>query len=223
MNIDGLGTETIEQFYKSGLVNNFADLYRLKKEQLLPLERMAEKSADNIIKGIEASKSVPFPRLLYALGIRYVGETVAKKLALHFKNIDALMQASYDELIAVEEIGERIAESILNYFSVEQHIELIKSLKESGLNFEIVEEKKEGPQLLSGLKMVISGVFTKFSRDEIKGLIEKNGGTLSSGVSKNTDYLVAGENMGPAKLEKARKLGLNIISEDELIRMIEGK
>ena len=223
MNIDGLGTETIEQFYKSGLVNNFADLYHLKKEQLLPLERMAEKSADNIIKGIEESKNVPFPRLLYALGIRYVGETVAKKLAQHFKNIDALIKASYEELIAVDEIGERIAESILNYFSVEQHIELIESLKQSGLNFEIVEEKREGPQLLSGFKMVISGVFTKFSRDEIKALIEKNGGTLSSGVSKNTDYLVAGENMGPAKLEKAQKLGLKIISEEELIRMIEGK
>ncbi len=223
MNIDGLGNETIEQFYKAGLLNNFAELYHLKKEDMLPLERMAEKSADNILAGLEASKSVPFPRVLYALGIRYVGETVAKKLALHFKNINVLMKASFEELIAVDEIGERIAESIINYFSIEQHIQLIDSLKQSGLCFEIVEEKREGPQLLSGLKIIISGVFTQFSRDEIKALIEKNGGILSSSISKNTDYLVAGDNMGPAKLEKAQKLGLKIISEDELIRMIEGK
>ena len=223
MNIDGLGNETIEQFYKAGLLNNFAGLYHLKKEEMLPLERMAEKSADNILAGLEASKNVPFPRVLYALGIRYVGETVAKKLALHFKNINALMAASFEDLIAVDEIGDRIAESIINYFSIEQHIQLIDSLKKSGLCFEIVEEQREGPQLLSGLKIIISGVFTQFSRDEIKALIEKNGGILSSSISKNTDYLVAGENMGPAKLEKAQKLGLKIISEEELIRMIEGK
>lgn len=223
MNIDGLGGETVEQFYRSGLVNNVSDLYKLEKDQILPLERMAEKSADNIINGIEASKKIPFQRLLYALGIRYVGETVAKKLAFHFKNIDAIKEATIEELISVDEIGERIGESVINYFSIEQHRELIQSLKDSGLCFEIIEEKIEGPQVLLGYKMVVSGVFTKFSRDEIKAAIEKNGGKISSGVSKNTDYLVAGEKMGPSKLEKAQKLGVKIISEDELISMLESK
>ncbi len=220
MNIDGLGGETIDQFYLSGMVNNIADLYVLTKEQILPLERMAEKSADNIIKGILESREIGFPRVLYALGIRYVGETVAKKLAFHFESIDAIMNANLEELIAVDEIGDRIAESVIQYFSNEQHIELIERLKNSGLRFEAKREKTEGPQLLLGLKMVISGVFTKFSRDELKATIEKNGGKISSGISKNTDYLVAGEKMGPSKLEKANKLGVKIISEDDLIRMI---
>lgn len=220
MNIDGLGGETIEQFFDSGLVNNIADLYLLKKDQLLPLERMAEKSADNIIKGISDSIEIPFPRVLYGLGIRYVGETVAKKLAFHFESIQSLMNATFEELITVDEIGDRIAESVLHYFSNEKHIELIDRLQVAGLKFEIVKEKVEGPQLLLGFKMVVSGVFTKFSRDEIKGIIEKNGGKLSSGVSKNTDYLVAGDKMGPSKLEKANKLGVKIISEDDLISMI---
>lgn len=220
MNIDGLGGETIEQFFDSGLVNNIADLYLLKKDQLLPLERMAEKSADNIIKGISDSIEIPFPRVLYGLGIRYVGETVAKKLAFHFESIQSLMNATFEELITVDEIGDRIAESVLHYFSNEKHIELIDRLQVAGLKFEIVKEKVEGPQLLLGFKMVVSGVFTKFSRDEIKRIIEKNGGKLSSGVSKNTDYLVAGDKMGPSKLEKANKLGVKIISEDDLISMI---
>lgn len=221
MNIDGLGGETIEQFFKAGLVVNVADLYSLTKEDILPLDRMAEKSADNIFSGLEASKEIPFQRVLYALGIRYVGETVAKKLAFHFKNIDALIEAKFESLIEVEEIGDRIAESVINYFSIEEHIELIQRLKASGLDFEIIEEEKTGPQVLEGLKLVVSGVFTKFSRDELKATIERNGGKISSGISKNTDYLVAGEKMGPAKLAKAEKLGVKIINEDEFIRLIE--
>jgi DNA ligase (NAD+) len=220
MNIDGLGGESIDQFFKAGLVNNVGDLYLLTKEELLPLERMAEKSADNIIKGIEKSKSISFPRVLYGLGIRYVGETVAKKLASHFETMEALMHASFEELIAVDEIGDRIAESILNYFSNESHLNLVQRLITAGLNFEIVKEKIEGAQNLKGYKMVVSGVFSKFTRDELKLTIEKNGGKLASGISKNTDYLVAGDKMGPSKLEKATKLGVNIISEDDLIRMI---
>jgi DNA ligase (NAD+) len=223
MNIDGLGGETVEQFFKAGLLTNIADLYNLTKEEILPLERMAERSADNIIQGIEASKEIPFQRVLYALGIRYVGETVAKKLANHFKNIDNLQRASFEDLIAVDEIGDRIAESLLNYFSIEDHKSLITRLKEKGLQFEIVEKERVGPQHLEGLKMVVSGVFKKFSRDELKATIEQNGGINSSGISKNTDYLVAGDKMGPAKLQKAEKLGLKIISEDEFIRMIEAK
>jgi DNA ligase (NAD+) len=223
MNIDGLGAETIEQFYKAGLVQTISDLYHLSKEAILPLERMAERSAENIINGIEASKEIPFQRVLYALGIRYVGETVAKKLAVHFKNIDALMNASFEQLIEVDEIGERIAESVIQYFGVEEHLNMIAELKKSGLNFSVIEEEREGPQPFEGLKFVVSGVFSQFSRDELKATIERNGGTISSGISKNTNYLVAGDKMGPSKLAKAEKLGVKLVSEDEFIRMIEAK
>lgn len=223
MNIDGLGGETVEQFYEANLVANVADLYSLNKEEILPLERMAEKSADNIIKGIEASKEIPFHRVLYGLGIRYVGETVAKKLAFHFKNMDALMEANFESLIEVEEIGDRIAESVINYFSKEEHLAIIKKLKDKGLSFQIMEDLHDGPRVLTGLKMVVSGVFTTFSRDELKAEIERNGGKISSSISKNTDYLVAGEKMGPSKRAKAEKLGVKIIDENEFIRMIEAK
>jgi len=220
MNIEGLGTETIEQLFKARLINNITDLYNLKMADILPLERMAEKSAQNIINGIAASVEVPFQRVLFALGIRYVGQTVAKKLAVHFKTIDALMAADYESLIDVDEIGERIAESVIAYFSSEMHREWIEKLKNDGLQFEIETVNVEEPQILTELKFVVSGVFTKFSRDEIKSLIEKYGGKIVSGVSKKTDYLVAGEKMGPSKLEKAHKLGVSIISEEELEKMI---
>lgn len=223
MNIDGLGSESIEQFYQAGLVNNITDLYSLKKSDILPLERMAEKSAQNIIDGISASVNVPFHRVLFALGIRYVGETVAKKLAGHYKTIDALMRAEYDSLISVDEIGERIAESVIDYFSNEIHRDWIEKLKKAGIQFEIEAIDETSVQTLTGFKFVVSGVFPNFSRDEIKLLIEKHGGQILSGVSKKTDYLVAGEKMGPSKLEKAHKLGVSIISEGDLKNMIEEK
>ena len=222
MNIDGLGAESIDQFYQAGLIRNIADLYTLTKEQLLPLERMAEKSADNIIKGIAASKEVPFHRVLYAIGIRYVGETVAKKLAFHYLSMEALMQADHGSLLAVEEIGEKIAESVLDFFSEEENKNLIQRLGEYGLQLEAEKIERSGPQLLLGSNFVVSGVFSQFSRDELKSTIEANGGKIVSGVSKNTSYLVAGEKMGPSKLEKAERLGVKIISEDDLLKMIEG-
>jgi len=221
MNIDGLGEETVGQLYEAGLVANITDLYDLTKIQLLPLERMAEKSAQNIIDGISASVKVPFYRVLFGMGIRYVGETVAKKLAVHFKSIDALMEANYDQLIAIDEIGERIAESVVDYFSNETHRAWVDKLKSAGLQFKIIATDANIPQTLTDSKFVVSGVFEYFSRDGIKSLIEKHGGKLSSGVSKNIDYLVAGDKMGPAKKEKAHKLGVSIITEDELLKMIE--
>ena len=220
MNIDGLGSETIDLLYEKGLVKNIADLYELKKEQLIPLERMGEKSANNVIKGIEESKSVPFHRVLFALGIRYVGETVAKKLAEHFENIDALINAGFDDLIHVDEIGEKIAESVIEYFKSDANRQLINRLKNYGLQFEISDSQKEKSDKLKGLSIVISGVFQKFSRDALKEMIAANGGKNTSSLSKKTDYLLAGDKMGPAKLEKAKKLGIKIISEDDFLKMI---
>ncbi len=220
MNIDGLGAETIDLLFDNSLVRNIADLYELKKEQLIPLERMGEKSAENIIKGIEASKQVPFHRVLYALGIRYVGEAVAKKLAEHFENIDALAAASFDDLIAVDEIGEKIAESVMDYFAAEHNQKLIERLKKYGLQFVAENEGNKKSDKLKGLNIVISGVFQKHSRDEYKELINLNGGKNTSSISKKTDFLLAGEKMGPAKLEKAKKMGVKIINEDEFLEMI---
>jgi DNA ligase (NAD+) len=221
MNIDGLGEETIEQLYNAGLAKNIVDLYRLQKEQLLPLERMAEKSVNNLLKGLEDSKKVPFERVLFAIGIRYVGETVAKKLARHFKNIDAIKTASFGELIAADEIGDKIAESIIHFFTVEQNQQLIENLKEIGLQFSLSEQQLENrSEKLAGLTFVVSGVFTSFSRDELKNLIEQNGGKVSGSISKKTNYIVAGENMGPSKLEKATELGVKIIDEHEFSGMI---
>jgi DNA ligase (NAD+) len=222
MNIEGLGAETIEQLFEAGLIHNIADLYELQREQLLPLERMAEKSVQNILDGIEASKKVPFERVLFALGIRHVGETVAKKVARHFHSMDKLMAATYEELLNVGEIGEVIANSLISFFADSQNKEIVNRLKEKGLQFEIPEgEQQAKSEKLTGKTFVISGVFTKFSRDEIKDLIEKNGGKNVGSVSAKTNYLVAGENMGPAKLEKASQLGVQIISEEDFIRMIE--
>ena len=222
MNIDGIGAETIELLYKQGLINNVADLYDLTKEQLLPLERMAEKSVSNILKGIEESKKMPFERALFALGIRHVGETVAKKLALYFKNIDNLISASPEDLVEVGEIGSTIAKSILEYFSNERNMLIIDKLKSKGLKFELSQDQiSEKSDKLKGLSFVISGVFNKFSRDELKALIEVNGGKNSGSVSAKTNFLLAGENIGPAKLEKAKKLGIKIINEDDFVTMIQ--
>lgn len=219
MNIDSLGEETVSQFYDAGLIRTVADLYKLTKEQILPLERMADKSAENIIKSIENSKLVSFDKVLFAIGIRYVGETVAKKLTGAFKSIEALAAASREELMAVDEIGERIADSITEYFSDSNNIKLIAELMNAGLQFEI-EKIENISDKLSGLTIIISGSFSKFSREEIKELIEKHGGKNVSSISKNTDYLLAGENIGPSKLEKAKTLKIKIITEDEFISMI---
>ncbi|MDQ3192601.1 MAG: NAD-dependent DNA ligase LigA [Bacteroidota bacterium] len=221
MNIEGLGAETIEQLYNSGMVKNVADLYELKKEELLKLERMAEKSVQNILDGVEESKNIPFERLLFALGIRYVGETVAKKLARYFQHIDKIIEASFDELISVEEIGEAIAKSVKLFFADQINIEIINRLKAKGLKFELREDElAEKTNKLSGKTFVISGVFSKFSRDELKELIEKNSGKNAGSVSSKTNYLLAGENIGPAKLDKAVKLGVKIINEDDFLLMI---
>jgi len=221
MNIDGLGEETIEQLYNAGLAKNIVDLYQLQIDQLLPLERMAEKSVNNLLKGLEDSKKVPFERVLFAVGIRYVGETVAKKLARHFKNIDAIMQASFEELIAADEIGDKIAESIIQFFSVEENKQMILELKNMGLQFSLSEQQLENTSdKLAGLTFVVSGVFSLFSRDELKNLIEQNGGKVSGSISKKTNYIVAGENMGPSKLEKATELGVVIIDEKEFSGML---
>jgi DNA ligase (NAD+) len=224
MNIDSLGDETIEQLYQQDLVKGIDDIYRLRNKelQLLQLERFGSKSVMNLLQGIEKSKEVPFEKVLFALGIRYVGETVAKKLAYAFKTIDALMKANFEELIAVDEIGERIAQSIMAYFSKDEHIELINFLKSEGLQFEAIikEVVLEGDQL-SGKTFLISGVFEKFSRDELKEKIEKNGGKILSSISAKLNYLVAGENMGPSKLQKAQSLNIPIITDEELIKMIE--
>ena len=221
MDIEGLGGETVALLVNAGLINNYADLYTLKKEDILPLERMAEKSAENLINGIERSKEIPFERVLFALGIRYVGETVAKKLAKHFKSIDALIAASEEELVNLDEIGERIAWSVVDFFKNEENRENVQRLREYGVQLEISAEKlAKQTNILDGNTFVISGVFEKVSRNELKKLIEDNGGKVSSSISSKTNYLVAGENMGPSKLAKAEKLGTNIISEDDFLQML---
>jgi DNA ligase (NAD+) len=222
LDIEGLGSETVELLYKEGLINNYADLYTLTKDQLMPLERMAEKSAVNLINGVAASVSIPFERVLFGLGIRYVGETVAKKLAKAYKNIDALMAATAEELVLVDEIGERIAESTVNFFSEEKNRDIINRLKEYGLQFSLTDEQLDGQtEILKGQTFVVSGVFEKLSRTELKKHIEDNGGKVSSSISSKTSYVVAGANMGPSKKDKADKLGIPIISEDDFLTMIK--
>jgi len=221
MNIDGLGAETVELLFKEHLVKNYADLYDLKVEQIIPLERMAEKSAQNMIVGIDASKQIPFEKVLFALGIRFVGETVAKKLAKHFKSIDGLMNASFEELIAVDEIGDRIAQSIVNFSNDLYNIQLIDRLKSYGVQFELSAEAQEGQtEILIGKIFVVSGVFTKLSRSELKKSIDDNGGKVSSSISKKTNFIIAGDNMGPSKRTKAEELGIPMISEDDYLNMI---
>jgi DNA ligase (NAD+) len=221
MDIEGLGGETVTLLYNAGLVHNYADLYDLKKEQVVPLERMADKSAENLVNGIEKSKEIPFERVLYALGIRYVGETVAKKLARHYKNIDNLAQATLTDLILVDEIGDRIAQSVVDFFENEDNRKLVERLKGYGVQLEAVTVANTNvSDTLAGKIFVVSGVFTKFSRDELKNAIEANGGKVGSSISSKTHYVVAGDNMGPAKLEKANQLGVKIISEDEFVELI---
>ena len=221
MDIEGLGGETVALLVREDLIEDYADLYTLSKEDILPLERMAEKSAENLIQGIEASKDVPFERVLFGLGIRYVGETVAKKLVKEFKSIDVLASAHFQDLVNVDEIGERIAQSVVEFFRDEANKQRIDRLRSYGLNLEISEDQLANQsQKLEGLTMVISGVFQKVSRKELQNLIENNGGKNTSSISKKTDYLVAGDNMGPSKRTKAENLGVNIITEDEFLEMV---
>ncbi len=221
MDIEGLGGETVALLFHNELVQNYADLYELTVEQILPLERMAQKSAENLVRGVENSKNVPFERVLYALGIRFVGETVAKKLAQHYKNIDALSQASLMDLVLVDEIGERIAQSVVDFFENKENGIIIDRLKRYGVQFETVEIiNPNATDKLTGKTFVVSGVFEEFSRDDFKKAIEDNGGKVGSSISTKTDYVVAGANMGPTKLEKAVKLNIPIISENDFMKMM---
>ena len=222
MNIDGLGSETIDQFYQEGLIHTIADLYSLKAPDIARLERMGKKSALNIMEGIRASKDVPFERVLFALGIRFVGETTAKTLAKAFRSIDKLASASLDDLMRVDEIGARIAESIIRYFADEKNREQIERLREAGVQLEMEElDLSEYTDKLAGKSIVISGVFTHHSRDEYKEIIEKNGGKNVGSISKKTSFILAGDNMGPAKLEKANKLSVPIMNEEDFLKLIE--
>jgi DNA ligase (NAD+) len=221
MDIDGLGGETVALLFSAGLVTNYADLYELKKEQIIPLERMAEKSAENLVNGIEKSKSIPFERVLYALGIRYVGETVAKKLAKHYKSIDAIAQASMMDLILVDEIGDKIAQSVIQFFDNQENRLIIERLKQFGVQLESGDESALLSEKLKGKTFVVSGVFELYSRDELKKAIEDNGGKVGSSISAKTDFVIAGDNMGPAKLEKANQLKIAIISEVDFKNMVE--
>lgn len=221
MNIN-IGPETVEDLFNVGLVKNIADLYDLRITDLLTLERWAEKSARNLMNSLRESKAVPFERVLYALGIRYVGETVAKRLASSFHSIDRLMEASFEQLVDVDEIGDRIAQSVVVYFSDAENRQIVERLRAHGLQMEVSEEVLANrSERLKGLTFVISGTFTQHSRDEYKAMIEQHGGKNTGSVSGKTSYILAGENMGPAKLEKAAKLGVRIIREDEFLKMIE--
>lgn len=221
MDIEGLGSETVELLYNNGLIKNIADVYDLTKEQVVQLDRMADKSAQNLIDGIVASKQIPFERVMFALGIRYVGETVAKKLAYNFKTIEAIEAASFEELNAVNEIGAVIARSLRDWLDNPKHIEILNRLKAAGLQFTLSEDKMQpASDKLAGLTFVVSGTFVNYSRDGIKETIERNGGKVSGSVSGKTSYVVAGADMGPAKLEKAQKLGVKIISEDDFTAML---
>ncbi|WP_298425571.1 NAD-dependent DNA ligase LigA [uncultured Kordia sp.] len=221
MDIEGLGGETVALLVQEGLITNYADLYELTKEQVIPLERMAEKSAENLVNGIEASKKIPFERVLYALGIRYVGETVAKKLAKHYKSIDALMNASSEDLVNVDEIGVKIAESVAQFFAEETNLQMVERLKRFGVQLEFSAEQLEGlTETLLGKSFVVSGVFENVSRNELKKLIENNGGKVSSSISSKTSFVVAGDKMGPSKREKAEKLNITILTEDEFLNMV---
>ena len=221
MNIDGLGPETVDLFYRLGLIKDAADLYRLTVDDIKDLDRMGQKSAENIVNGIAASRSVPFERVLFALGIRFVGETVAKKIARSFKSIDEVEQASLETLMSVDEIGEKIAQSIVSYFANPLNRSLVERLKEAGLQFSRSEEDLSGyTDKLAGQSIVISGVFEHHSRDEYKEMIERNGGKNVGSISSKTSFILAGANMGPAKLEKAQKLGIRIMSENEFLDLL---
>lgn len=225
MDIEGLGSETIELLFSKNMLHNIADIYDLRKEQLSSMERWGEKSAQNLIDGIEASKKIPFERVLFALGIRYVGDTVAKKLARYFKNIDAIANASYEQLCEAPEVGEKIAGSVQQWFQNNSNQQLVQKLKVAGLQFEIVlsEEDKPLGNALAGKTIVVSGTFKTFSRDGIKSFIERHGGKISGSISKKTSFVVAGDDMGPAKLEKANQLGVIIIGEDDLVTLTKSE
>ena len=221
MNIDSLGAETIDQLYTAGLIKNIADIYELKKEQLLPLERLAEKSVNNLIDGIEQSKKIPFERVLYAIGIRHVGETTAKKIARKVKNIEVLMNSTAEQLLEIEEVGEIIAKAIVQFFANPEDRSIVERLQAHGLQFALSEEQLQNTSdKLKDLTFVISGVFQKYSRDELKNMIEQNGGKNSGSISKKTSFVLAGDNMGPEKLKKAESLGVKIIGEDDFLEMI---
>ncbi len=222
MNIDGLGEETIDLFYNQGMIRNVADIYELKKEKISQLERLGDKSAERILKSLEESKNVPFERVLFALGIRFVGETVAKILANRLVHIENIQSATIDELTNIDEIGGKIAESVFNYFRNEENLKLIGRLKAHGLQFALDETSLQNrSEKLNGLSIIISGTFEQYSRDELKKMIEQNGGKNVSSISKNTSYMLAGNNIGPSKLDKAQKLGIPIISEKEFLKMLE--
>jgi DNA ligase (NAD+) len=225
MRIDSLGTERLKMLYNSGLVRNIADLYDLRKDQLIGLASddqsatIQAKGADNILAAIEQSKQVPFERVLFALGIRFVGEVGAKKLARYFSDIDSLMNASQEELAQVEDIGEKTATQIYNYFQTPEHRQIVERLRTAGLQMKSAVSKVSNA--LEGKTFVVSGVFSRFSRDEIKNHIEQHGGKVSSSLSAKTSYLLAGERMGPEKLKKAEKLSIPVISEEDYLKMIE--
>lgn len=221
LDIDGLGEETVELLYENGLVHDISDLYDLRAEQLAPLPRLGEKSAENIVRSVRASLGVPFQRVLFGLGIRFVGETTAKYLADHFRSLDAVMHASREELVEADEVGGKIADAILDYFADSENLRIIGRLRDAGLQFE-AEERALASEALAGKSFVISGKFADHSRDELKELIELHGGRNLAAVSASVDFIVAGENMGPAKLKKAGKLGVRIISEQEFIAMLGG-
>jgi DNA ligase (NAD+) len=221
MDIEGLGGETVALLFNNCLVKDYADLYDLTVEQILPLERMAQKSAENLVNGVQKSKEVPFERVLYAIGIRFVGETVAKKLAKHYKSIDAIQNASSMDLILVDEIGEKIAQSVIEFFENRENVNIINRLRQYGVQFELIETfNPNATDKLSGKTFVVSGVFEKFSRDDLKKSIEDNGGKVGSSISAKTDFVVAGDNMGPAKLEKANQLKIPVISEIDFLEML---
>ena len=220
MNIDGLGEETVDLLFNNKLINNYADLYDLVADQLIPLERMGEKSAANIIYSIKNSISVPYNRVLYALGIRHVGETVAKIIAGKFRSIDKLMKATDDELNSIPEIGPKITSSIISFFADKDNIEIVSRLKSYGLRLSDEGKKAETGDRLKGKSILISGVFSEHTREEYKEIIEKNGGLNSSSLSGNTSFILAGENMGPSKKEKAIKLGIPLVSESEFLKLI---
>lgn len=222
MNIDGLGPETVDQFYQNHLIKNVADLYDLKLENITYLDRLGDRSAERILQGLEESKKVPFEKVLFALGIRFVGETTAKILAYSFKSLDRLKEATLDDLLHVDGIGETTAKSVLDYFSHSDNIELIERLRTAGLQMDLSEEAMSGQtDKLSGKSIVISGVFNHYSRDEYKGMIERNGGKNVGSISAKTSFVLAGANMGPSKLEKANKLSIPIIGEDDFLKLIE--
>ena len=221
MNIDGLGEETIDLLYSQGLLHNIADIYDLTLNDLSRQERLGVKSAQNILAGIEASKQVPWSRVLFALGIRMVGETTAKKIARRYRSIDQLQWATHDQLTSIEDVGDQIADNVIAYFNDIRNIEIVNRLRLAGVQMESTEDATPTTDLLAGKSIVISGVFAHHSRDEYKAMIEANGGKNTGSVSKKTSFILAGDNMGPEKRKKAEDLGIPLVSEDDFIQMLK--